>query len=99
MTEAAQVVEVRDTERSPDRIDRGLALWRARRRDIRLLSDGRWRVPSSRSRGEYLVDLAARTCTCADYRFNLALAVGGGELCKHGWAAIFEAHFRAGASR
>ena len=87
MTEAPGV-------RTEDRIDRGLALWRSRRTDIRRLPDGRWLVPSSRGRGEYLVDLRTGTCTCRDYRFNLALDEGGRELCKHGWAAVFEMHFR-----
>ena len=92
-----QEAEARDTERSPDRIDRGLSVWRSRREVIRRLPDGRWVVPSSQGRGEYLVDLRANTCTCRDYRFNLALAGGG--LCLHQWAVVFEMHFRTGASR
>lgn len=79
-------------ELGQDRIDRGLALWRMRREDIRLVGDALWMVPSARGRNEYRVDLRSYTCTCRDYRYNLALAGGG--LCMHQWAAVFEAGFR-----
>ena len=75
-------------ETKEDRIDRGLAIWRERRDEIRPLGNGRWSVPGS-GESRCLVDLEARNCDCGDYRFNLAPA-GGGERCKHGWAAVFE---------
>lgn len=71
-----------------DRIDRGLALWRERRADIRPVEAGRWRVPSGSS-GDmaYLVDLQTGVCECRDYQFN----VSGNERCKHYWAAVIAA--------
>ena len=75
------------TEVKKDRIDRGLALWRSRWGEIHRLSDGRWSVPSGDGQSTYLVNLAARSCTCRDKQFNVRV----GDLCKHGWAAVLEA--------
>ena len=72
-------------ERVEDRIDRGLALWRARRAGIRPAGGGRWRVPASDGSGGYVVDLQTGVCDCPDHKFN------GGEECKHFWAAVLEA--------
>lgn len=73
-------------ERKPDRLDRGLELWREHRDEIRKLGAGLWSVPGSG--GVYLVDLEARHCNCGDKWFNAR----PDELCKHAWAAVFAMH-------
>ena len=60
---------------------RGVDLYREHGREVRLMDNGFWSVPSCSGRKPYVVDLASESCTCPDWREHR-------KPCKHVFAAV-----------
>lgn len=52
---------------APSRALRGVELYREHARQIQLMENGFWSVPSCSGRKPYAVDLASESCTCPDW--------------------------------
>lgn len=71
----------RRTRRSaPSRALRGVDLYREHAREVRLMENGFWSVPSCSGSKPYVVDLVSESCTCPDWREQR-------KPCKHVFAA------------